>query len=190
MGDSPGDRASQASLTASIDDQGFRPTRDHDSLVDLQESAGRHSQYLGDVEESFVQKASTSVLDLDQDVSRDARLECEGFLGEASLQSEGSNRQSHVRPVPGPGVDPSGVILAWSRRHPSSTGQWCRKVCPTSSASVVLRMESLDAAHVQIDRLSGSGRSSTVHWRLPCAGMRCCPRARFVEIRGRRGCAG
>lgn len=45
----------------------------------------RHIQRFGDVDNPFVEHAATAVLDVNQDISRDARHQCQCVLGKSAL---------------------------------------------------------------------------------------------------------
>ena len=93
----------------------------YDQLVDLsrvvEQLPGPDTQGLSDVEESLVQQSSSTQLNVNQYVARDARPQGKRLLGEPTLCPERPNLLTDLASVMFPRRSTFRVVLAGARRH-------------------------------------------------------------------------
>jgi hypothetical protein len=89
----------------------------------LEYYAGGDVEYLGDVEEPFVEQPALAKFYLDDQAAVDARGKCNFLLSQSTLEAKCSDAGADRQPCGPPSCGTVGIVLAGACRHaPQSSG--------------------------------------------------------------------
>lgn len=83
----------------------------------VEESARRHTERLGNIEQSLIEQSASAMFYIDEHISCDTGLQSKGFLRHPAGDAQAADSLPDSTAVSCPRRDPLWIVLAGSRGH-------------------------------------------------------------------------